>query len=155
MSKRRGYLSSSEIKKSKQGPKKVNRIKVMLKENKEKFRCNHIDADTGKSKLKPSNTEGKQYCKLCKTEIYVTPKVVNSKSLQSATDLLFSGVSIIRHEMALTEEFEEQLIKFNEMSHIIPIIYEEMENERKAKKDKNKEHGKKKHGKKKHGFKRI
>lgn len=151
--KRKGYLSSSEIKKGKDKPKKVNRIKAMLKDNRNKFVCNHIDADTGKSKLKTGDS-GKQFCKLCKAEFQASPKVINSQSLQHARDIMYAGVSIIRHEINLTDDFDAELIKFNELIHTIPLIYEDMENERKEKKNKH-HHDKKKKKKGKNRFRRI
>lgn len=109
-------------------------IEKVLKENENKIRCNHIDASTGHSMLEPYNWNGNGEptvfrCKHpeCRAIIDASPQKVNAKAVQAAYDLIYSASAIIRHEMNISDTYDNRMVGMMTMLVQLPAIMTEFE----------------------------
>jgi hypothetical protein len=145
----RGVFSEDQIRKAQE-----DKSKRIIKENRERVRlqceCNHIDAKTGKDKLKQISN-GVMKCKLCGMEIISDPKVLNSENIAEAVELILSANAILRHEMELSDKYDGSLVAASLAIAPLSDIFKELEDKAKGKrkeKDQKKNNNNKKDGNK-------
>lgn len=141
---KRGVFSLS--KKQDTGKKKQgNLIKETLKRNKNKYMCDHINADNGKAMVKPIKGEPTKYrCKFCEDVIETDERVINPESVRDAAEIISSAISIVDLKIAVNSEIRDMFVTTKQTIDILPIILDELKKEKIAKNDKHKKHGKKK-----------